>query len=424
MTSGSTTMDDEHLKELVIEYGDGLKAAIEVAPTHTLADARTLMLEEFDDDMFPEQDRDGWAFWVNGLRITRKQETRKLAWKLCGLDKDGVIAVSIWNPSRKRSQVLDNEAPPTKRVKVEPAPSPTGDLEANMNYHTPRSIVESHKSYTNDALFSPVKQPHNDALLHDDALVKQSDQTDTGSLQPVLVDKEILLDDRTPTPDAPNLIMNMAMEKQVPTTQANSGPVGGADEKDDEDSTMEDEAHVRKDIEQLSKAANTIDTDGVSMIDNLMALSTQSFADDENSKSPSKALVVDDMDSDCGTHAIVDESPKTHESPKARVRKSVLLEATFFSDDDDDDQKQIPDGDVEVEEVTPEQPCKHHAEADAATEKARTVLRGIETILDETKQHELFCAQQRRAEWTSELKTLMQSEAPQTIFGVLGNTGV
>lgn len=413
MTMESTTMNDERLRELVIEYGDGLKAAIEVARTHTLADARTIMMEEFDDDMFPEQDRDGWAFWINGLRITRKQEARKVAWNYCGLDKDGFIAVSMRSLSLKRRPMSDDDGPTTKRPKLEEAPSPSRDfLEANMSYHTPRGIVESHKSDTNDALLSPVKQPHNDEHL------TQSDQTDKEPPHTEMVGKEILVDDHTPTSDARNLNLSMDVEKQAPSTQANKSPVGGAAEKGDEDSTIEDEAPVGNDIKQRSKASNITDTDGDSVIDDLMALSTKSFADDESNKSPSVALADDDMDSDSGTDALVEESPK----PKPK--KSVSVEELLSSDNEDDDQKRIPNADVEVEVVTPEQPCKPHAEADAAMDMARGVLRGIETILDETKEHELFCAQHRRAEWTSELKALMQSDAPQTIVGVLGNTGV
>ena len=65
-----------------------------------------------------------------------------------------------------------------------------------------------------------------------------------------------------------------------------------------------------------------------------------------------------------------------------------------------------------------------HAENDAAMAKARQVLDGIRDILEETKDHELFCAHHRRAEWTSELQELWKSDRPQTIIGVLGNTGV
>jgi hypothetical protein len=384
------SVDDERLQELVIDYGDGNKAAIEVSPKHTLADARTIMMEEFDDDMFPAPE---WIFVIDGLRITRKQESRKSAWDYCGLGKEG--AVVIRSPSYRRSLVSE-DAPPTKRVKAEEAPSHSENVEANANAndhtpHTPHSIAESHKSNTNDAHLQP------------------SDEAGEEPPQPQFVRKEILVnDDHIPTSHALNVDMSMDMEKHAPSAQA----------KNDEATSVEDGTLVDKDITLLSKVSNITHTDRESMIDDLMALSSQSFSDDESNKSPSKALADYDMDSGSLHDALIDQSPK----PK--TKKSVLVEAMLSSDDEDFGQKQIPDGDDEVEEVAPEQVARPYAEADAAMEMARTVLRGIGTILEETKEHELFCAQHRRAEWTSELKTLVQSDGPPTIIGVLGNTGV
>lgn len=72
-------MTDNHQDDLVIDYGHG-KASVEISPSNTLSDVRNMMVEEFDDDMFPQQDPQKWVFWVNDMRITLKQEGRKIAW--------------------------------------------------------------------------------------------------------------------------------------------------------------------------------------------------------------------------------------------------------------------------------------------------------------------------------------------------------
>jgi hypothetical protein len=83
-------------KELVIESGD-CKGSVEVGPHDTLADVRVLVHEEFDDEMLPngammngndanasDAARDAFYFCVDGIRVSRKQELRKLAWDCVG----------------------------------------------------------------------------------------------------------------------------------------------------------------------------------------------------------------------------------------------------------------------------------------------------------------------------------------------------
>jgi hypothetical protein len=91
-------------------------------------------------------------------------------------------------------------------------------------------------------------------------------------------------------------------------------------------------------------------------------------------------------------------------------------------DDDDDDEENAEQDEEEMQDVaTPEDDENPHKEADEALDKSHTVLRRMESIL---KEHEYFCNQARRDEWMTELQTLFQNERPQTVIGVLGNTGV
>jgi hypothetical protein len=114
MTDVHNTLQEE---DLVIAYGHG-QASILIHPSHTLAHVRTLMREEFDNEMFPQQDSEQWSFWVNdSARITRKQEGRKVAWQyLTG------HALSIRSTgAAKRApdvEVVAATAPTAKRTKV------------------------------------------------------------------------------------------------------------------------------------------------------------------------------------------------------------------------------------------------------------------------------------------------------------------
>jgi nitrate reductase NapAB chaperone NapD len=53
---------------------------VDVLPNHTLADVRTLIFECFDEDMLPP-DHD-FYFCAYGIRVSKKQEARKLVWPL------------------------------------------------------------------------------------------------------------------------------------------------------------------------------------------------------------------------------------------------------------------------------------------------------------------------------------------------------
>ena len=74
------TPEEQEEADLVLDYGHG-KATVEINKSHTLHDVRKLVLEEFDEYMFPQQDAKNWVFCVNDICITSKQETKKIAWK-------------------------------------------------------------------------------------------------------------------------------------------------------------------------------------------------------------------------------------------------------------------------------------------------------------------------------------------------------
>ena len=63
-------------KELLVISNDDIEGSVEVCETTTMEEVRSLIMNEFDDDMIPSDD---WVFIVEGIRISTKQESRRLA---------------------------------------------------------------------------------------------------------------------------------------------------------------------------------------------------------------------------------------------------------------------------------------------------------------------------------------------------------
>ena len=72
-----TGCEDDAPKELVLISANGTKGSLGIPRGSTLEDVRQLIDGEFDDDMIPPD----FAFHVmNDVRISMKQEKKKLAW--------------------------------------------------------------------------------------------------------------------------------------------------------------------------------------------------------------------------------------------------------------------------------------------------------------------------------------------------------
>ncbi len=67
-------------KDFVVTCGD-IKGSVGVEENDTLAEVRTLLEEEFDEDMLPSVP---WVYWVDGSRLSAKQEARRLAFSVRG----------------------------------------------------------------------------------------------------------------------------------------------------------------------------------------------------------------------------------------------------------------------------------------------------------------------------------------------------
>lgn len=62
-----------------------------------------------------------------------------------------------------------------------------------------------------------------------------------------------------------------------------------------------------------------------------------------------------------------------------------------------------------------------HKEADEAKAKSKQVLKELADMLNNNPN---FCSETRKDDWMEEIDQLTKKSSPQTVFGVLGNTGV
>jgi len=90
----------EETKEFIIQSNDEA-GFVEVTSTSTLSEVRQLIIEEFDTEQLPSQSEE-FAFKVNGVRQSQKQEARKNAFELLELQATVEIIPRVNNDRNKR----------------------------------------------------------------------------------------------------------------------------------------------------------------------------------------------------------------------------------------------------------------------------------------------------------------------------------
>ena len=126
-------------RDLVVDYGNGC-GSVQVQ-NHTLAEARQLIMDEFDDDMIPNGD---WVFFVNGVRKTRKQESKLTASQFVGKHvvigpKHMALKRSLENLSCDSGNVSTKPPSSSKRLKV--APVAESNVGASSRAITPSDVA-------------------------------------------------------------------------------------------------------------------------------------------------------------------------------------------------------------------------------------------------------------------------------------------
>ena len=110
-------------KELVICCQE-CSGFVEIKANHTLSDVRSLIMDEFDDDMIP--DEGDFYFSVDGIRLSAKQESRRKAWDL---QENNRISI---HSKRKKQRVQEEDTDKDEELSEE---QPEGGSEVDSKQH-------------------------------------------------------------------------------------------------------------------------------------------------------------------------------------------------------------------------------------------------------------------------------------------------
>jgi len=137
-------------KELILICAGGVKGYLDVGEKDTLEDVRCLIEEELDDDLIMPN----FAFHVDDIRISNKQEKKKLAWQILNKvvsiqpkrsrtleeDVDNVQSPSPKKQKRASEAIKSEVQLVSKDSKPLPCEKPTGDA----------AVVENSNSFQNE----------------------------------------------------------------------------------------------------------------------------------------------------------------------------------------------------------------------------------------------------------------------------------
>ena len=365
-------------KREFILHSQGEDGYVEVESTHTLSDVRRSVLDEFDPEQLPagggESDADKssassgeFAFRVNGIRLSAKQESRKNAFELVD-QKVRVELVPKKQKKREAEALLDDDEEESHHVK-------RGRLDG-AGAVTPFEPGEGTKN----------ELPNNAAAADEDKKKGEDDNSTiaTGSslagsvVAPVQLDKKFASDgihnDGSESYDSEATMNVKMMNKDIITNADEKGTAG------DEEVTKPD-----------AKNDETADPELVKKV---------SMELEEDTAAGRKDIAVDDVIKDID-NSLIGKKPDTLDDD---------IDNGFGNNDD-------------VLEVTNEEEVSNdpHKESNIAKGKSNQVLAQLSTILRENPN---FCSEPRRKEWLNDIQSLAEKSSPQTVFGVLGNTGV
>ena len=368
-TNDTSGVVDEQ-RELVIDFGAGC-GSLSIQSHHTWADARDMIKNEFDDDMIPSDE--DWVFHVDGIRKTKKQEGVHRPWQAIGRH----VVIGPKDLILKRKNEADHGKPPSSSKRFK-ASSSLDSSDYSSRVITPANVggstgtvatSKTKSSSTDNGIASATSCPSKD--------LDSDPDSDDAVMDPVVLEGR--LDEHTElssrnNSDKENLSNNSTKSRDKMGKPSTATLKAGESKVDtDDDSSSDEEVGARH--EKAGSASMAV------------------------SKRASASIDWDDSDDD-------DELLLSSDEP-----------------DPDENKKDPPEQyeDLQVTQVEPPTDENPHKDADQALTTCWTVIRSIETIL---KEQEHFCSEARRREWLQETKELMGKTSPDTIIGVLGNTGV
>uniref|UniRef100_A0A7S1ZFA6 Uncharacterized protein n=1 Tax=Ditylum brightwellii TaxID=49249 RepID=A0A7S1ZFA6_9STRA len=190
---------DAPTKELVLVCAGGIKGALDVKEKDTLADVRCQIEEEFDDDLIVPD----FAFHVDGIRISQKQEKKKLGWQIVGK----VVSLHSRRIRKLEEAVGNEQSQPSKKRALEDASAPINiNVSTNGEEQSKAVYLEATKDKSSDNAFN------SEAQLVKKEVIDISEEDTNSSLCVKPEDEEVMNETANASQDGPNGTSSAANE--------------------------------------------------------------------------------------------------------------------------------------------------------------------------------------------------------------------
>lgn len=374
----------EETKEFILHSNDEA-GFVEVTKTSTLSEVRKLIIEEFDTEQLPSQSEE-FAFKVNGVRQSQKQETRKNAFELLELQAKVEIIPRVNNDRKRKIGNEDHLLGVNDTGSANDRDSGAAKKKLKVDTSCGEVTPFQRSCSSGDSKKSSVDQDKRDGVKGN--ATGSGDTSTTGTVE---------------TGTNSSIGPTDLEKKKFSTSNGSEEKISGLDA---------DEMDVE----------NEGDDDKTVVIDKTVDYNENEGDDDKTVDYIGDGHMNDDDDIDAGAQA---DNSDVIEDGVEKETTSVLQESVAGGSDDELMQDLEKDAsadignegasDVLIVDTNP------HKEADEAKAKSRQVLKELADMLNNNPN---FCSETRKDDWMDEINQLTKKSSPQTIFGVLGNTGV
>lgn len=461
-------------KELILICAGGIKGVLDVQEHDTLASVRTLIDQELDDDLIIPD----FAFHVNSVRISRKQESKKLAWSVIGkvvsleskrsrpsLEEDTFCIVEKKKYQLDVVKVVandDKDAGGPSQAPVEQVADisrtcsssssslpPPCKKQRLTHYHVSTTTITSTPTTTCqqetenvDFFVTPVKKAEvvvtpycaDDTVTDEKCRNGHEISTDHSvATSPLHVSKKLngTFEHQSKMNHNVGHVNHSSVDKKNENDRhcAESSNVSShhCHDEDDRYEVVEfyvDDADVDEDIED----DNDDDVDDYKDVDSIPYrndIEKATSCNDNNNHGNDDNDDHDDLETTMTSPCKLDFKEtsiekKADDFNTGESIKEAALELIPCKTDDD----QVHALERSKAEIMSDESLDipdSTKDADRALEISCSVLNSVKTLLEENP---LFCSNDRREEWINEINERLAMSAPKTTVGVLGNTGV
>ena len=409
----------EETKELIIHSNDEA-GFVEVTPTCTLSEVRKLILEDFDVEQLPSQSEE-FAFKVNGVRQSHKQEGRKNAFELHELQATIEIIPRVNDRKRK---MIDTENMSANKTVDKANDSISGSNKKKLKLDTSCAVTPfQSSSSTGDSKKSAAKDKRNSGNDNGNA-AGSGEMSTTGTID-TATNSSIGPTDL----DKKKFSSNNGNEEQKHDSGVDTNEMNVETEQDDDktvsmsgsqdsigDGLVTDGKHDDDDIISGAQADNSDDDKDDNDNDE-----NNEIRHDAGKDGRVKSYGILDSFGEVATYKGIEDEATEDGADKERTSAEQRTDADSSDDElmqdieKDANAEMGNEADALIAETNP------HKEADEAKEKSRQVLKELTDMLNNNPN---FCSETRKDDWMDEINQLTKKSSPQTIFGVLGNTGV